>query len=203
MKKIHLLLLMAASSFLFAQTHFGVKAGYNLSGYKAGNYQLDNKSFFYFGGVAEHQLSEKFSLQIELLFTELGGDDTQDLYDIVGGQVVYLGTQKVILKFPQIQIPVSAKYYISKPFSLSAGFNFGINIDPNVEYNPENFYNKSGKIGNVKTVNIFPFVGTEYRLTENIFIDARYHFNFIKINKEGNIDNKVSIFQIGLGYRFK
>lgn len=203
MKKLTLLLMIAGFSLTFAQTHFGVRAGYNLSGYKVGDYQLDNKSFFYIGGLAEHQLSEKFSLQGELLFTELGGQDSQGLYDIVGDQVVQMGTQKIRLKLPQIQIPISAKYYISKPFSLSAGLNFGINLNPNVEFDPENFYNSSGKIENIKTINVFPFLGTEYKIAENFFVDARYHFNFIRINKEGSIDSNISIFQIGLGYRFK
>lgn len=203
MKKFLSLIAVAISVGTFAQTEFGVKAGYNLSGYQIGSYQNQNKSYFYLGGLAEHKISEKFSLQGELLYTELGGKDTYEAQKIIGNEIVNIGTQKLYFHYPQLQIPLSAKYYFATPFSLSAGLNFGINLNPNLEFDPETLENKSGKMENIKTLNIFPFIGAEYQFNQNLFADARYHFNFIKINEGGGPKHKIAFVQVGLGYRFK
>ena len=55
-----------------AQTTFGVKAGYNLSNMKwessnSGSYNFDSKSYFYAGILIENRLSDKVSVQGELL----------------------------------------------------------------------------------------------------------------------------------------
>ena len=44
---------------------------------------LLSKSFFYVGGLAEHHLSSKFSVQAEILYTQLGGkSQEEELYDL-------------------------------------------------------------------------------------------------------------------------
>jgi len=211
MKKLTLLLMIAASSLAFAQTHFGVKAGYI-------NSTLDWKdspdtfwedftdfksnSFFYVGGFAEHFVSKNWALQGELLFTQVGGKTTVDLYDLVGNEIVQAGTMKVNYKYTQIQVPISAKYYFINKFALSGGFNFAFNIDAKVKNNANFTAFPSGKIENARTLNVNPFVGAEYHITQNLFADARYNFGFGYINKDG-ADMRSSFFQIGLGYRFK
>lgn len=211
MKKLTLLLMIAASSLAFAQTHFGVKAGYI-------NSTLDWKdspdtfwedftdfksnSFFYVGGFAEHFVSKNWALQGELLFTQVGGKTIVDLYDFVGNEIVQAGTMKVNYKYTQIQVPISAKYYFINKFALSGGFNFAFNIDAKVKNNANFTAFPSGKIENARTLNVNPFVGAEYHITQNLFADARYNFGFGYINKDG-ADMRSSFFQIGLGYRFK
>ena len=192
----------------FAQTHFGVRAGYSLSKMtfdwqQYGKEKLDSKSYFYVGGFAEHFLSEKFSLQGELIYTEIGGKAYSEGTDIIGNDVVYYGTNEINFHYPQIQIPVSAKYYPIKKLAFLGGLNFGINLNPNVKFKYHDFFNPSDSDqSNIKTVNIFPFLGTEFHFTEKLFADARYNFNFFNINQEG-LSTKIGIFQIGLGYRFK
>lgn len=132
----------------------------------------------------------------------LEGNSVMGVTGLVGNDIVNMGTQKANVHLPQLQIPISAKYYVAEPFSVSAGLNFGINLNPNVKYSfqSESYYD--GKIDNISTLNIFPFLSTEYKLPNNLFFDARYNFNFFSISKEGGT-TKASFFQVGLGYRFK
>ena len=205
-KKILLISSILFLSLSNAQTTFGVKAGYNLSNMKwttsqSGDYKFNSKSYFYAGGLVENKLSDKFSVQGELLYTEIGGKTTQENYQLVGTQIVDTGYQNINYKFSQIQVPISAKYFIVPSFSISTGLNFGFNISPKVKVDPEGFTAQSGKVANIKTLNLFPFLGTEYQINKNIFADARYNFNFFKISNN-QIDTKIGFLQIGLGYKF-
>ncbi|MCG2792223.1 MAG: PorT family protein [Weeksellaceae bacterium] len=208
MKKICQLLFSVASILSFAQTHFGVRTGYSLSNMtfdwqQYGKEKLDAKSYFYVGAFVEHNISEKFALQGELNFTELGGKTYVEMTNIVGNQIVTQGMNEVNFHYPQLQIPLSAKYYPIKKLAFLGGLNFGINLDPNVKFKYYDFFNPSDvDQNNIKTVNIFPFLGTEFHFTEKFFVDARYNFNFFDINQEG-LSTKIGIFQIGLGYRFR
>lgn len=202
-KKYLFLLLTFSVYFISAQTVFGVKGGYNLSTFSAGNISYKEKSYFYIGALAEHYLQSKISIQGEIIYTELGGHETLSGVDFTHNGIVEFGPKKMDYKFPQIQIPVSVKYYLIQPFSVSAGINFGFNLSPEVQFTPEDLLSKNGKVENISTLNLFPFLGAEYQLKNRLFLDTRYHFNFFKINNAGIMDMKIGFFQIGLGYRFK
>lgn len=168
MKKIFLLLFLVASSLSFAQTHFGVKAGYinsSLDWKDSPNTfwedytDFNSSSFFYVGGFAEHFLSKKFALQGELLFTQVGGKTTVDLYEFVGNGIVQAGTMDVKYKYTQIQVPISVKYYFVDQFAISGGFNFAFNVDSRIKNNANFTKYSSGKIENARTLNVNPFLG--------------------------------------------
>lgn len=191
-----------------AQREFGGKAGYNLSNMKwkvsgFDDFKFDSKSYFYVGALAEHRLSDKFSLQGEILYTQLGGAITETLTAIVGNEVIEMGTNNTKISTSQIQIPLAAKFYAVPNFSLSAGMNFGINISSKVSQTFVSDMTPSGKTDFFKTVNLFPFVGAEYQLTEQIFADVRYHFDFFNAAISNAPPTHIGFLQAGLGYRFK
>ena len=210
MKKIYLLLI-AVTLFgnLNAQTDFGVKAGYNLSNMKwqvpgFDDFNFKSKSSFYVGGLAEKHLTEKFSLQAELLYTQLGGKSpAEEITAIVGNEVIVMGTNSTTFTTSQIQVPISAKYYVVPKFSLSAGMNFGFNISSKVKNSFNSDQTPSGKTNLFKTLNIFPFLGTEFKFDDHFFVDARYHFNFFNTAIDDAPPTKIGFLQAGLGYRFK
>ena len=201
MKKFILLAALGNAILFSAQTHFGVKAGYNLTNMKLASYKLDSKSYFYAGAFAEHQLSSKFSLQGEIIYTELGGSFQQDFTHIVEGEIINIENAEYKYHYPQIQVPVSAKYYFEEKFSVQGGFNFGFNLNPTLKAD-ENSGLPSGKVQNVKTVNISPFAGAEYRITDHFSVDARYNFGISNLHDNG-FKMKAGFLQVGLGYRFK
>lgn len=208
MKKILFALLIFVTVTLHAQSQFGIKGGYNLSSMKwevkgFDNYKFASQSYFYVGALAERKLSEKVSLQGELLYTELGGKDTETLTTIVGNEVVEIGTNTTKIATSQLQIPISAKYHLIPQFSLSAGLNFGFNIYSRVKNTFVSDQTPNDKTNLFKTVNIFPFLGTEYKIDNHFFADARYHFNFFNAAIQDAPPTKISFLQVGLGYRFK
>ncbi|WP_300687399.1 porin family protein [Chryseobacterium sp.] len=214
MKKNFLfVLLLAASAFMNAQTQqstktessvsFGVKGGYSLSSMKFFDEKLDSKSYFYAGIVAEQPLSPKFGLQAEVLYTQLGGKIAYPAVAIVGNEVVNVGNMTVEYRLNQIQVPISAKYYIIPNLSASAGMNFGFNISTKAETSNAITGTEKSNYDGIKTLNLFPFLGAEYKINDKFFVDARYHFNFIEINKGNGVPVKVGFLQAGVGYKFK
>ena len=181
---------------------FGVKGGYSLSNMKLFDNKLDSKSYFYAGIVAEQPISSKVSIQAEALYTQIGGKETYSYTIINDPNISTMPDVEFNYQLNQIQIPVSVKYYFIPNFSASAGMNFGINISEKVKTDQVVNGSTSHDYENIKTLNLFPFLGAEYKIDNNFFVDARYHFNFIGINK-GSFDTKIGFLQAGVGYRFK
>lgn len=205
-KNILFVLLFAISTLIRAQNSeisFGIKGGYSLSNMKISDTSLDSKSFFYIGAVAEKPLSSKVGLQAELLYTQLGGKFTYPLIQLIGNEIVNAGNVDVHFQLNQLQIPISVKYYFIPNFSASAGLNFGFNLSKKAK--SEMLYTESytEDLDFAKTLNIFPFLGLEYKINQKFFVDARYNFNFIEINKSNTIPTKIGFLQAGVGYRFK
>lgn len=208
MKNIYLILILGLFGNVNAQTTFGVKTGYNLSNMKwvipeFDDFKYNSYSYFYIGGLVEHHLSDQFSLQAELLYTEIGGGNKEMITAIVGNEVVQMGDANVKILTSQIQVPLSAKFYPTTNFSLLGGLNFGFNINSRVktDFISDQLYN--GKTTLFKNVNIFPFLGTEYKFSNGIFTDARYHFGLFNAAKAYAPETKINFFQVGIGYRFK
>ncbi|WP_137905423.1 porin family protein [Chryseobacterium sp. 2VB] len=207
-KNIFIALAFVLSTISNAQTtsesmSFGVKGGYTLSSMKFFNTQLDSKSYFYAGILAEQPLSSKFGLQAEVLYTQLGGKDAYPWYELVGNEVVNMGNMNFNYKFNQIQVPISVKYYIVSELSASVGMNLGFNISSKVKMNTVFDEAETHNYESLKTLNLFPFLGAEYKINQKFFVDARYNFNFIEMNKSNAVPIKMGFLQAGVGYRFK
>ncbi|MFP8895434.1 porin family protein [Chryseobacterium sp. EZn1] len=207
-KNIFIALAFVLSTISNAQTtsesmSFGVKGGYTLSSMKFFNTQLDSKSYFYAGILAEQPLSSKFGLQAEVLYTQLGGKDAYPWYELVGNEVVNMGNMNFNYKFNQIQVPISVKYYIVPELSASVGMNLGFNISSKVKMNTVFDEAETHNYESLKTLNLFPFLGAEYKINQKFFVDARYNFNFIEMNKSNAVPIKMGFLQAGVGYRFK
>jgi len=182
---------------------FGVKAGYSLSNMKFFDEKLDSKSYFYAGIVAEQPISSKFGIQAEVLYTQIGGTQQLPVIDFTDTGVIESGRRlKFNYQLTQIQVPVSAKYYFIPDFSISAGMNVGFNISEKVKTKEVVNGSTSHNYEGIKSVNLFPFLGAEYKINDKFFVDARYSFNFFEINK-GDFTTKVGFLQVGVGYRFK
>ncbi|SHM18390.1 porin family protein [Chryseobacterium polytrichastri] len=180
---------------------FGVKGGYNLSSMTFVNEKLDSKSYFYLGGLVEYSLSSKVSLQGEVLYTQLGGKMSMPLFQLVGNEVSEMGTTHYDYQLSQIQVPISVKYNLIPNLSASVGMNLGWNISSKVK--TEFLNDEKHDFEGLNTINLYPFLGAEYKIHNGLFVDARYNFNFIKMNEGKGANVKVGFLQAGIGYRFK
>lgn len=207
-KKIFFALAITVSGFMSSQTvdsdspfKFGLKAGYNLSSMKFFDTKLDSKSYFYAGFAGEMPVSSKVGIQAEVLYTQLGGRESLPLVQLIGNEIVESGDVDFNYQFSQIQIPVSVKYYFIPNFSASAGMNFGFNLSEKLKTDGIVNGTQSQDLEGFKTLNLFPFLGAEYKLNDRFFVDARYNFNFFDVNKKG-FTTKIGFLQAGVGYRF-
>lgn len=205
-KNISFILLFAISTIVSAQKSdisFGIKGGYSLSSMKLSDTSLDSKSFFYAGVLAEKPLSSKLGLQAELLYTQIGGKYTYPLIQLIGNEIVNAGNITTDFQLNQLQIPFSLKYYFISNFSASAGLNLGFNLSQKAKSKIPYSDNYTEDLDFAKTLNLFPFLGLEYKINQKFFVDARYNFNFFEVNKSNNIRAKIGFLQAGVGYRFK
>lgn len=198
------------------EVRFGAKAGYSMSTLKFENNNdvesTDPMHTFYVGGLVEYKMSDKFGLQGEVLYSPLGGkinesvENPEDMNTFIKIQnKTTLGT---------LIVPVSAKYFISEYFSVSAGASFGVilsaktktvadiglGVIPGFEISADDEIDIKDQIN---TLNIAPFIGAEYALENGLFFDARYNYGVSDLAKnsgDGKLTN--SFLQVGVGFKF-
>jgi hypothetical protein len=189
MKKI-ILSAMAICAFSFANAQdkkdmsFGIKGGMNISAVTnvTGSSSLTG---FHIGGFAEFKVSDKLTIQPELLYSTQG-----DKYD--GGKT----------NLDYINIPVMAKYYVTDALSLEAGPQIGLlisgkeNLDSGGSTDVKSAY---------KSTDFDLDLGAGYDFTENFSAAVRYNIGLAHLQKDlapGVSASHNSVFQVSLGYRF-
>ena len=218
MKKILLVSTLAFFAGLNAQTKFGVKGGYALSKLNSNDNDIEfegidgglkSKSGFYVGALVEHKFNNKFAVQGEVQYANLGG---RAKVSLPGGITV---TEN--LNFNRIVIPVSARYYATPELGIYAGpyVSFKTSTTAKIKVsgamaNPQGIsegeeYLERAFNDNLKSTDFGLFFGADYNVYKGLFVDARYSFGLTNMIKNPVQDEKMKMnfFQIGLGYKFK
>ena len=199
MKKI-ILTVAAVFAFGFAnaqETKFGVKGGLNVANL-TGDEDEDNSSKvgFHVGGFVEIKVSDKFSVQPELLFSTQG---TQAEYSESGVSF----KSKINLSY--LNIPVMAKYYVAEGFSLEAGPQIGFLTSAKYKIESEgNEVEADGK-DDFESVDFGVNFGAGYDFTENLSVGLRYNLglsNVYKTEAGDDFKNSNNVFSVSLGYKF-
>jgi len=178
MKKI-ILSLVAIAAFGVANAQdmkFGAKAGINMSNY-TGDSDYDSKIGFQVGVFGEFKVTEKFAVQPELLFSNLGAKDSD-----------------ASLNANYIVIPVMGKYYVADKFSLEAGPQIGFLMSAKYDGDDvKDFY---------KSIDFGLNLGAGYDVAENINIGLRYSLGLSNVVDVDGIDDKTSNIALAVGYKF-
>ncbi|SDX41512.1 porin family protein [Aequorivita viscosa] len=202
MKKTLLIIIAAFTLSTQAQeTLFGVKAGLNLAsigGDDAGD--AKTRSSFHIGGLVEIPVSEKFSVQPELLYSSQGAKGSEELL----GEGVIVESK---IKSDYINIPIMAKYYLIQGLSIEAGPQFGFLVSAKAEFElkgPGVLETASMDVKDLfNTFDLGVGLGTSYTLDMGVFFGARYNLGLSNINKDsGDTKNQNNVFQISAGYTF-
>lgn len=184
------------------QVKIGPKAGVNFS-------TLSNLSKtktltgFYVGAVAELKLTEKFSLQPELVYSSQG---TKNVYSETSSGTDVHHHNHDILSY--INVPVMGKYFLTNSFSIELGPQFGLlvkaeNKDKITTNGVEVKENRDFK----DEVNSFDFgigAGLAYDLPNGFFVNARYNYGLTNVGKSDQYygDSKNRVMQFGVGFKF-
>ncbi|KIA99210.1 hypothetical protein OA93_06155 [Flavobacterium sp. KMS] len=202
MKKITLSI-VAVLAFGFAnaqEVKFGVKGGINLSTLTGDVEDASSKVGFQVGGFAEIKLTEKFSVQPEVLYSLQGAKSE-------GSEFGY--TSKSTLNLSYLNIPVMAKYYVAEKFSLEAGPQIGFLLsakdDTKVTVDGESSSEKINVKDDYKSIDFGVNFGAGYDFTENLSAGLRYNLGLSNIAEtvEGeNYKVKNSVFSLSVAYKF-
>lgn len=186
MKKILLaaVLFIATSAAVQAQLlKIGVKAGVNFANQTGDasldgiDYSKDGITSYHAGLVAEIKLLEKFSIQPELLYSTQGAS-YKNAFGEFKNELGYLS------------IPVMAKIYLTKSFSLEVGPQASFLLSEKNDFD----------VKNAETFDFGLNAGLGLKLTESIFLQGRYGFGLTEASKDADIKN--SVFQISAGFMF-
>lgn len=175
----------------------GAKAGLNVSSISGDLENSSSRTGFNVGVLAEYFVTEKFSIQPEILYSAQGvkADYTDEIDLGFGNYQVF--TVKETLKLDYINVPIMAKYYVYDGLNVQAGPQIG--------------FLTTAKFGSVdvkdemKSVDFSLNLGAGYELPMGVFFDARYNIGLTDASKkfEGEkIKSKNGVFQVSVGYKF-
>ena len=191
MKRIFLITiaLMAFGVTNAQKTRFGIKGGLNITTYAGGDYWDANSLVgFQVGGFAEIKIIERLAIQPEILFSTQGAslDTSFGDYDE---------------KLNYINVPVLAKFYITKQFTVEGGPQLGFLVSAKQEGHDAKDDFKSVDTG-------FNF-GAGYNFTDNVSVNLRYTVGLSNIldyevnNADEYYDSpKNSVLALTVGYKF-
>jgi len=237
MKKLFLGLAIAGNLFVNAQEStntqeknkpsspitFGVKAGLNASMYNSvsDNYGVDNneklKPGFNAGIFVHIPVAEKFSIQPELLFSQLGSK-TKERYRHYSNGYGFVSDVDYKSNLNYLVLPVMVQYNILPQLYVEAGPEFGLLLGGRIkgdqkstEISGNNSFSYTDHFSNkiqkdfYHTFNFGVGIGAGYYFTQNLAATARFTAGLTGIYKNSQSDNKVrnNAFQVGLAYQFR
>lgn len=202
MKKITLSII-AVLAFGFAnaqEVKFGAKAGLNVSTLTGDVEDASSKVGFHVGAFAEFKVSDKFSVQPELLYSAQGAKGAYN--DFNGTDIIPIDVKS---KLAYINVPVMAKYYVAEKFSLEAGPQIGFLVSAKEKHSGGGDSVELDIKDGLKSIDFGVNFGAGYDFTENISAGVRYNLGLSNIAKTEDGDStkiKNSVFSLSIGYKF-
>jgi hypothetical protein len=178
-----IILLLSLSAVSKAQdTHFGLKAGLNISSLdvKQG-VDWDAKAGFHFGGLAHVHLTPHFAVQPEIVFSQQGGEYNSDKW-----------------KINYLNIPVLLQYMTGSGFRLQTGPQLGFALSSEVKQGDIEIDNDD----DVNTIDFSWSFGASYLFPGGIGVDARYNHGITNIYEPEVPEVRNRVFQLGVFYQF-
>ena len=133
----------------------GIKLGMNIASVNGSNANnLDSRTGFVLGVTAEIPFTEKFSIQPELLYSAQGAQ---------GAQV----SDNFMYDLNYVSLPIMAKYYIAKGFTVEAGPQFSFLLKD--ELVPIDQYNGNRENTDAENFDFGINLGLGYQFKSGIF----------------------------------
>ncbi|RDI55019.1 porin family protein [Flavobacterium glaciei] len=160
----------------------GIKGGYNLAAVSFdGDGETEQRHGFHIGVYGESFISESFSIQPELMYSQQG-------YEITNSSGTF--TQKL----DYINLPLMLKAYPSKNFFFEAGPQIGLAISHKEEY--DGLFSGSQEYD----PNNFDWgmnFGGGFKTDSGVSLGVRYHLGLGDLYDDGKAQNRVLQFSLG------
>lgn len=159
----------------------GIKAGVNYANFSGKTLKTEAITSYHFGAAAELRLSEKLAIQPELLYSTLGASYESTVSDVV---------REIKSELGYVAIPVLVKVNLTRSVSAEVGPQFSFLMSKKNEFKP----------GDINSYELGILAGLGLKLTESLFLQARYGFGVSKLAEDTDVKNSVG--QLSLGYWF-
>ncbi|MDI6050328.1 porin family protein [Flavobacterium sp. XS2P24] len=173
---------MNAQDNTIPKSNGGIKGGYNLAAVSFdGDGETEQRHGFHIGVYGESFISESFSIQPELMYSQQG-------YEITNSSGTF--TQKL----DYINLPLMLKAYPSENFFLEAGPQIGLAVSHKEEY--DGLFSGSQEYD----PNNFDWgmnFGGGFKTDSGISFGVRYHLGLGDLYDEGKAQNRVLQFSLG------
>ena len=175
---------------------FGIKGGLNISSQEntllSGITSTKSSSLlgFHIGGFFEHKISEKFSIQPELLFSTQGGKLSYNEDFLTPANPLDPSIRDIEIKSSlyYINVPITFKYYLIDKFTIEFGPQVGFLVSSNIKNSSTVLIYKN----DYKSLDYGLNFGAGYVVTNNISIGIRYNMGLNNIsNSSTEIKNNV------------
>jgi len=179
MKKVLLIAILAVAGVSNAQDmKFGVKGGLNFANV-TNTTDTSMRTAFHLGGFANIGVSDKFSVQPELIYSAQG-----------------VKSSSSTLALDYLNIPVMAQFKVADQVSLEVGPQIGFLMSAKADSVDYKEYMKSTDFG----LNF----GGAYNIDENMSVGLRYNMGLSDTAKERSAGDatKNSVVQLSFGYSF-
>ena len=195
--------IMSISAVKAQEVRIGAKAGVNFSNFSGDIDDAKSRTGFHIGGLVEIPITEKFSVQPEILYSAQGAE-YRDAGTEAGVDYSYNYTEKL----DYIQFPIMAKFYVADGFAIEAGPQVGFLASSKGEYEGMlGGITVSGEedLDDIASIDLSAAAGVSYRLPMGVFFGARYNYGFTNVNDGGNADDfkyNNNVIQLSAGYSF-
>ncbi len=197
MKKLLLITLsvLLSSTSIFAQElKIGIKGGLNysnVSGDVAGllNFNGESTLGFHVGALASIGISDQFAIQPELIYNQLGTEQSIPGVNTTG-----------IINLSYLSLPVLAKYYVADGFSIMAGPQLSYLIDSDLSVAAGNNDINTEFINIYNDVDLGINVGASYEFPFGMIIGANYYHGLTNVADIPLVDVANRSFQASVGW---
>jgi hypothetical protein len=176
---------------------FGSKAGVNFASITGDDTDdLDGRTAFHLGVVAEIPISEKFSFQPELLYSAQGASQKNSFDEF---------NYEAEINLDYLNLPLMAKYYVAEGFSLEAGPQVGFLMSAKAKVSGGGESEEEDIKDSVKGINFGVNFGVGYKLDSGLNFGARYNLGLSNDNDDSEFPDdtyKNSVIQLSVGYFF-
>ncbi|SDL74920.1 Outer membrane protein beta-barrel domain-containing protein [Salinimicrobium catena] len=185
--------MVLSTTFAAAQeyVYFGIKGGVNFSTISGDGFSDFNdesaRTAYHLGLLAEVPVSDRFSIQPEVLYSAQG-------FDIIRRE----DNADIEHQLDFITVPVLAKLYVTNGWSFEAGPQVGFVVNEQIGDgdNDIDFYDEDRK-----ELDMSLGLGTSFKFN-NFFLYGRYNAGLTNIYDNTAADAKNSVIQAGIGLLF-